>query len=73
MNTFLNTRKNGEYLLPVMAGGDYNDQSPSLIYGSPAEITIFHWSNEYDAIIAKVKSSSDERAAWSLCRARYYI
>lgn len=61
-NTFLNTRKNGEYYIARNGWlGDYNDPISFLdmwITGSGNNDA--QWSNaEYDALIAKVKKSSD--------------
>lgn len=61
-NTFLNSRKNGEYQIARNGWiGDYNDPISFLdmwITGSGNNDA--QWSNkEYDALIAKVKASSD--------------
>jgi oligopeptide transport system substrate-binding protein len=89
-NTFLNTRKNGEYEIARNGWlGDYNDPISFLdmwITGSGNNDA--QWSNsDYDAIITKVKSSSDrtERMSlmhqaediifdeWMLCPIYYYV
>lgn len=89
-NTFLNTRKEGQYQIARNGWiGDYNDPISFLdmwITGSGNNDA--QWSNsEYDALIAKVKSSSDraERMElmhqaedlifedWMLCPIYYYV
>jgi oligopeptide transport system substrate-binding protein len=89
-NTFLNTRKNGEYEIARNGWlGDYNDPISFLdMWISGSGNNDAQWSNsEYDAIISKVKSSSDraERMSlmhqaediifdeWMLCPIYYYV
>jgi oligopeptide transport system substrate-binding protein len=68
-NTFLNTRKNGEYFIARNGWlGDYNDPISFLdMWITGGGNNDAHWSNaEYDAIIAKVKSSSDRKERMEL-------
>jgi oligopeptide transport system substrate-binding protein len=62
--TFLNTRKNGDYQIARNGWlGDYNDPISFLdMWVTGGGNNDAQWSNkEYDALIAKVKSSSDQK------------
>lgn len=62
-NTFLNTRKNGEYHIARNGWlGDYNDPISFLdMWITGGGNNDAQWSNkEYDALISKVKASSDK-------------
>ncbi len=88
--TFLNTRKNGEYFIARNGWlGDYNDPISFLdMWITGGGNNDAQWSNkEYDAIITKVKQSSNrtERMSlmhdaediifkeWMLCPLYYYV
>jgi len=68
-NTFLNTRKNGDYYIARNGWlGDYNDPISFLdmwITGSGNNDA--QWSNpEYDELIKKIKTSSDQKERYEL-------
>ncbi|NLN65183.1 MAG: peptide ABC transporter substrate-binding protein [Clostridiaceae bacterium] len=68
-NTFLNTRKNGEYQIARNGWlGDYNDPISFLdMWVTGSGNNDAQWSNkEYDAIIAQVKASSDKNERMQL-------
>lgn len=68
-NTFLNTRKNGEYDIARNGWlGDYNDPISFLdMWTTDSGNNDAQWSNkEYDELIAKIKSSSDREERMKL-------
>jgi len=68
-NTFLNTRKNGEYDIARNGWlGDYNDPISFLdMWTTDSGNNDAQWSNpKYDEIIAKVKASSDREERMKL-------
>lgn len=68
-NTFLNSRKNGEYFIARNGWlGDYNDPISFLdMWITGGGNNDAQWSNtEYDAIISKVKASSDRKERMKL-------
>jgi oligopeptide transport system substrate-binding protein len=68
-NTFLNTRKNGEYFIARNGWlGDYNDPISFLdLWVTDGGNNDAQWSNsEYDALITKIKSSSDRKERMEL-------
>lgn len=68
-NTFLNTRKNGEYDIARNGWlGDYNDPISFLdMWVTGSGNNDAQWSNEeYDALIAKIKASSDREERMKL-------
>ena len=88
--TFLNTRKNGEYSIARNGWlSDYNDPIYMLdIWVSGSGNNDAQWENaQYDELIKKVKSSSDQEermklmheaedlifADWMLCPIYYYV
>jgi len=67
--TFLNTRKNGEYFIARNGWlGDYNDPISFLdMWTTGGGNNDAQWSNaDYDAKIAKIKSSSDAKERFKL-------
>jgi len=88
--TFLNTRKNGDYQIARNGWlGDYNDPISFLdMWVTGGGNNDAQWSNpDYDALIKKIKSSSDQTermalmhqaedlifADWMLCPIYYYV
>lgn len=68
-NTFLETRKNGEYQIARNGWlGDYNDPISFLdMWTTNSGNNDAQWSNtEYDELIAKVKASSDRKERFEL-------
>lgn len=68
-NTFLNTRKNGEYTMARNGWlGDYNDPISFLdMWVTGGGNNDAQWSNkEYDALITKIKQSSDRKERMEL-------
>ncbi len=68
-NTFLNTRKNGEYDIARNGWlGDYNDPISFLdMWTTDSGNNDAQWSNkDYDELIAKIKSSSDREERMKL-------
>jgi oligopeptide transport system substrate-binding protein len=68
-NTFLNTRKNGEYYMARNGWiGDYNDPISFLdMWVTDGGNNDAQWSNkEYDALINQIKSSSDRTERMNL-------
>lgn len=68
-NTFLNTRKNGEYFIARNGWlGDYNDPISFLdMWITGGGNNDAQWSNpEYDALIKQIKSSSDAKQRFEL-------
>jgi ABC-type transport system substrate-binding protein len=68
-NTFLNTRKNGEYFIARNGWlSDYNDPISMLdMWVTGGGNNDAQWSNaDYDALIAKVKASSDPAERFKL-------